>query len=321
MGPRDLRLPPLNALRVFHVVMRLRSFRAAAEELLVSPQAVSQQIKLLEETLATPLFDRKARTVEPTEQAIVLSHFVQAGFEEFAEGVKRVTKSTYRNRISLNASPYFATHYLIGRLERFRQQTPGADLRLMTMVEFPDFASDEIDVAIQWGFGAWKDYECSLLVRDPKVICCAPALADRVGKPQDLLKATLLHPVLARSLWTSVLAHLGVDVAEPANELQFHDAATMRRAAISGLGVGLISVEDAKEDIEAGRLVAPLGADALETMAPADVPGFYLIAPKSRRRVAAVATFCDWLRAQDWGNEAPQPEAAVAKTALTAKRR
>jgi LysR family glycine cleavage system transcriptional activator len=289
--------------------MRLRSFRAAADELLVTPQAVSQQIKLLEDTLAAPLFDRKARTVEPTEQAILLSHFVQAGFEEFSEGVRRVTKSVYRNRINLNASPYFATHYLIGRLERFRQRMPGADLRLTTMVKLPDFAADEVDVAIQWGFGAWKDFECSLLMRDPKVICCAPDLADQIARPQDLVKATLLHPVLARSLWARVLSHLGVETPEPANDIQFQDAATMRRAAISGLGVGLISVLDAQEDIKAGRLAAPLGIDALANMTAAEVPGFYLIAPKAHRRVPSIAAFCDWLLSENWEDAAERSEA------------
>jgi LysR family glycine cleavage system transcriptional activator len=305
MGASDIRLPPLNAMRVFHAVMRVRSFRAAAEELLVSPQAVSQQIKLLEDALAVQLFDRKARTVEPTEPAILLSHFIQAGFEEFAEGVRRVTRSAYRNRVHLNASPYFATRYLIDRLDRFRRIAPDADLRLTTMVKLPDFVSEEVDVAIQWGFGAWKDYECSLLVRDPKVVCCAPALAKEVTTPQDLLRATLLHPVLARSLWGRVLAHLGVEIAEPANEIQFQDAATMRRAAISGLGVGLLSVHDAREDIQTGRLVAPLGFDALSTMAPAETPGFYLIVPRAHRRVAAVAAFCDWLLSEDWDEPSP----------------
>jgi len=267
---------------------------------------VSQQIKLLEETLAAPLFNRTARLAEPTEKAIVLSHFVQAGFEEFAEGVRRVTRSTYRNRINVNASPYFATTFLIGRLDRFRRKLPGADLRLTTMVELPDFAADEVDVAVQWGFGDWKGYECSLLARDPKVICCAPALAVRVREPRDLLDVPLLHPVLARDLWRRALAHLGVEDAEPANEIQFHDAATMRRAAISGLGVGLISARDAKEDLEAGRLIAPLGTDALTAMAAADVPGFYLIVPKARRRVATIAAFCNWLLSEDWENAAAE---------------
>lgn len=86
---------------------------------------------------------------------------------------------------------------------------------------------------------------------------------------------------------------------------------TLDLSAISGLGAGLISVLDAKEDIQAGRLAAPLGVDALANMAPAEAPGFYLIYPKAHRRVAAVAAFYDWLLAQDWAQEPPQPDNAA----------
>src|SRR5690606_32010388 len=118
------RLPPLNALRVFHAVVQHKSFRQAAGELLVTPQAVGQQIKLLEDTLQVTLFERKGRAIEPTESAILLSHYVKAGFDEISEGVRRVTKSTYRDRVNLNASPYFATHYLLPRLSLFREILP-----------------------------------------------------------------------------------------------------------------------------------------------------------------------------------------------------
>lgn len=300
MTDRLTRQLPLNALRAFWAVMRHGSFRSAADELLVTPQAVSQQIKLLEDMLQLPLFERKGRVIEPTEQAVVLSHFVRAGFDEFAEGARRVTKATYRNRININVSPYFATRYLMERPERFRDRLPDADLRLTTMVELPDFAADEVDVSIQWGFGSWKDYEVTLLVRDPKIICCAPALAERIKSADDLTKFTLLHPVLARTLWRRVLSHLGVDAPELAGEIEFQYAATMRRGAISGMGVGLVSTIEAVEDIQAGRLVAPLGTDVLANMDEQDVPGFNLIVPRGHKRVKTIAAFCSWINEQTW---------------------
>ena len=176
-----LRLPSLNALRVFHAVAQHKSFRQAADELLVTPQAVGQQIKLLEDTLQVTLFERKGRSIELTESAILLSHYVKAGFDEFSEGVRRVTKSNYRDRINLNASPYFATHYLLPRLSLFREILPGADLRLTTMVDLPDFGRDDIDMTVQWGYGNWPDYETTLLVPDPKIICCTPAIGEKIG--------------------------------------------------------------------------------------------------------------------------------------------
>lgn len=300
MSERSVRLPPLNALRAFWAVTRNGSIRAAADELLVTPQAVSQQIKLLEDILKIPLFVRRGRAIEPTEAAIVLSHFVRAGFEELTEGVRRVTATAYRNRINMNVSPYFATHYLLHRLDGFRSRMPNADLRLTTMVEMPDFATAEVDVSVQWGFDTWKGLDVSLLVRDPKIVCCAPALASRIATPADLTEMTLLHPVLARSLWGRILGHLGQYPETIAGEIEFHDAATMRRATISGLGVGLISRIDALEDIRLGRLVAPLGVDAIADMDEVDVPGFYLIVPNAHKRVNTIAAFCEWVVQEDW---------------------
>ncbi len=294
------RLPPLNALRVFHVVVRHRSFRSAADELTVSPQAVSQQIRLLEDALGVTLFERKGRAIEPNEQAILLQHFVQAAFGELAEGVRRVARQDYRNRINVNASPYFATRYLLGRITRFRETVPDADIRLTTMVDLPDFVADDVDVAIQWGYGAWRGSEATLLCRDYKVICCTPELARRIHRPDDLADLPLLHPVLSPELWPNVLRHLGAAGRSAKADMQLQDASTARRAALAGLGVGLLSTVDAIEDLKLGRLVAPFGTEVMHGMPEAEVPGFYLILPRAHRRIRTISAFCDWLVTQDW---------------------
>lgn len=295
-----LRLPPLNALRVFHAVAQHKSFRQAADELLVTPQAVGQQIKLLEDTLQVTLFERKGRSIELTEQAILLSHYVKAGFDEFAEGVRRVTKSVYRDRINLNASPYFATHYLLPRLSLFREIMPAVDLRLTTMVDLPDFGRDDIDMTVQWGYGVWQDYEATLLVPDPKIICCTPRIGDKIRSAQDLTQFTLLDTVKSKRLWPDILRHLAVEKTDSDRSIGFDDAATMRRATLQGIGVGLVSVIDAEEDLRSGALVAPLGRDAIANMKPEEVPGFYLVVPKGHLRVKAVSALHRWLTQQDW---------------------
>jgi len=303
---RAPRLPPLNALRVFHVVARHLNFRSASEELLVSPQAVSQQIKILEAALGVALVERAGRGIALTAQGGLFSQFVQAGFDEFLEGVRRVSKSATRDRINVNVRPYFATRYLLDRLGAFRERLPAADLRLTTMVDLPDFATDEIDVSIQWGYGKWARLDQVRLIDDPKIICCAPKLARTLKTPGDLAKVTLLHPVHSTALWSDALAHLGVAETAVHDGMQFHDAAMMRRATIVGTGVGLLSLPDAVEDTRAGLLAAPFGMDALAAM-PADrVPGFYLVVPRSRRRLKAVAAFCDWITGEDWSSDPQQ---------------
>ncbi|RFB81139.1 LysR substrate-binding domain-containing protein [Methylovirgula sp. 4M-Z18] len=302
------RLPPLNALRVFHVVARHKSFRQAADELLVTPQAVGLQIKLLEDALQVTLFERKGRAIELTESAILLSHFVNAGFEEFAEGIRRVTKSAYRDRINLNASPYFATRYLLPRLSLFREILPRADLRLTTIVDLPDFGRDDIDMAVQWGYGNWPEFDTKLLVRDPKIICCSPTIGEQIKSPQDLTRFTLLDPVKSNRLWPDILRHLSVEQTHSDRSIGFDDAATMRRAARQGIGIGLVSVIDAEEDLRSGALVAPVGRDALADMKPEEVPGFYLVVPKGHLRVTAVATFHRWLCQQEWQSDLKIPD-------------
>ena len=295
-----LKLPPLNSLRVFHAVVKHRSLREAAEELLVSPQAIGQQVRLLEEALGVVLMEREGRGIRFTEKAITLSHYIQAGFDEFEEGVRRVTAPSQRARINLNVSPYFGTRYLMPRLAEFRTAVPEAEIGLTTMIDLVDLERDQIDLAVQWGYGDRKDVASHLLLRDPKVICCRPDMADQIEAPADILRFNLLQPARSLRLWPDILSHLGVEIPELDRSLTFDDAATMRRAAQQGLGVGLISRLDAEEDITLGKLVAPLGIEALSDMAPETVPGFYVITTKARLRAKHVAALHRWLLEQSW---------------------
>lgn len=298
-----LRLPSLNALKAFHAVSRHKSLRAAAEELFVTPQAVGQQIRILEEALQVTLFERRGRVIEPTESAILLAHYVDAGFREFAEGVRRVTRTQWRERLNLNCSPYFATNYLLPRLSQFREVLPDADLRLTTMIDMPDFARDDIDMTVQWGYGRWEGHDSTLLVPDPKIIYCTPEIGGQIAAPADVTRFTLLDTVKSKHLWPDILTHLGLAGADHDGSLSFDDAASMRWATLQGIGVGLLSVHDAEAGLNSGALVAPLGRDILCDMPPAQVPGFYLIVPRGHLRVKSVAALHRWLVHQDWRDE------------------
>lgn len=294
------RLPSLNALRVFWVVMRQGSFRAAATELLISPQAVSQQIRQLEESLGVSLFARRSRAVEPTAQAKTLIPFVNAGFDEFLKGVDQISMAHDRQRIHVNVSPYFASRYLVKKLNRFLELMPQADVRLTNMTQLPNFASDATDISIQWGFDEWPGYETALLVKDPKIICCTPALAAKIPTVHDLCHIPLLYPIHADHMWNAILAHFGESMAHAINKVQFQSAESMRMGTASGLGVGLLSRADAEEEIASGRLVAPFGMDAIADMDEASIPGFYVVMPKSHKRVAIIARFYRWVISETW---------------------
>jgi len=87
----------------------------------------------------------------------------------------------------------------------------------------------------------------------------------------------------------------------------FDDAASMRRATLQGIGVGLLSPHDAEADLRMGALVAPLGRDVLADMPEAQVPGFYLLVPRGHLRVQGVAALHRWMVAQDWGHDLLRP--------------
>lgn len=295
-----VRLPPLNSLRVFHAVVRHRSLREAADELLVSPQAVGQQVRLLEEALGVVLVEREGRGIRLTEKAITLSHYISSGFDEFEEGIRRVTGPAERARINLNVSPYFGSRYLMPRLADFRLAVPEAEIGLTTMIDLVDLDRDQIDLAVQWGYGEKSERLSTLLMRDPKVICCRADLAEGISTPADLLRFNLLQPARSKRLWPEILRFLQVEPGAMDRSLTFDDAATMRRAAQQGLGIGLISRLDAEEDIAAGKLVAPLGEEALRDLPEDSIPGFYLITTKTRLRAKHVAALHRWLLEQRW---------------------
>lgn len=297
-----VQLPPLNALRSFEAVARHRSLRRAAEELLVTPQAVGQQIKLLEDALQVQLLERRGRSIELTEAALLLANYVEAGFREFAEGMRRVSQTKQPSRVNLNVSPYFAARHLMPRLAQFRQMAPDIELRITTMIDLPDFGRDNIDMTIQWGYGGWPDYHSVRLVADPKIICCTPELGKQIATPDDLVRFTLLDTVKSGRLWRDILRFLGVEQAAGDRSVGFDDAASMRRAALQGMGVGLLSTLDAEEDLRSGALVAPLGREALSGMDEKDVPGFYLVIPRSHLRIPGIAMLHRWLQRQDWAD-------------------
>ncbi len=185
----------------------------------MTPQAVGRQVELSEDTLQVTLFERRGRSVESTEAAVLLARYVEAGFEELSEGVRRVTRKRGRDRINLNVPPCFAARCLASRLSGFRGLQPQPDLRMTSMVETPGFRRGDIDVAVQWGYGDWSDLEATLLCKDPKVICCTPELAARMESRLDLEGRCLPQPVLKNSLWSDILEFLDVQAPDDASDL------------------------------------------------------------------------------------------------------
>src|SRR5205085_245971 len=148
-------LPPLSALRAFEAAARLLSFSKAADELHVTPAAISHQIHGLEQDLGVRLFHRRNRAVEPTPSARVLLPGLSEGFAAIQGAVRRLRAHNQTGTLTVTASPSFAAKWLVLRLHRFQAQWPEIDVRISATDEVVDLTKDDFDLAIRYGTGRY----------------------------------------------------------------------------------------------------------------------------------------------------------------------
>ena len=149
------RLPPLNAVRAFEAAARHSSFNQAAEELHVTPSAVSHQVRALEDFLGVRLFERLSRRVKLTTHGESLQPAVGAALDQIAAAVQRLS-SVEDDTITLSVSPTFAMEWLIPRLVNFQTEHPEFSVKLVTALDVPDFSQTDADLAIALGKGAGR---------------------------------------------------------------------------------------------------------------------------------------------------------------------
>ena len=255
------RLPPLTAFRAFDAAARHMSFARAASELNVTPAALSFQIKSLEENLGHPLFHRLNRAVELTESGKILAPGAADGFEILTKAWS-ATKRLHDNRtLTVTAGPSFTSKWLAPRLFQFVQHNPDIDLRFSASLKMMDFTRDEIDVAIRF-----SQHDDDGLYSEPIIeewLCpmVAPALADQIKEPSDLLKMPLLHQDDIDFLhppadWRAWFQAAGLETPTTAGT-HFSQSDHAANAALSGAGVMLGRVSVAERHLNEGRLVMP----------------------------------------------------------------
>ncbi len=146
----------LNALRAFEASARHQSFSAAAAELNVTPAAVGQLVRTLEDWLGTPLFVRvnsgRAR-LSPTEMAERALPDIRAGFDRLALGMERLQEGSTSEVLTVTVSPAFAAKWLLPRIDRFQTACPDIDVRLDTNHKSVDFIAQRIDIGVRYGMG------------------------------------------------------------------------------------------------------------------------------------------------------------------------
>jgi LysR family glycine cleavage system transcriptional activator len=258
-------LPPLSSLRSFEAVARQLSFSKAAEELHVTPGAISQQVRSLEELLGTRLFDRTRRSVALTDAAMRMLPHIQAGLEMLAKAIASKASPGGDRTLTISVAPSFASKWLVPRLPMFYEQYPDIDLRISATVGLADFKRDKVDLAIRLGHGRYPGLHTKPLFAEALTPFCSPELLKRKGplkKPDDLRKHRLIHDTSIpgggeNQAWEQWLRLAGAKNVSPQRGVRFTLAELAMQAAIDGAGVVLGRIVLAEGDVAAGRLVRP----------------------------------------------------------------
>ena len=195
------RLPPLNSLRLFEAAGRHLSFKAAAEELNLTPSAISHGVLTLEAWLGVDLFLRGNRTLTLTAAGAAYLPQVRAALEMIVGASNAVPGRKPTGRLAVSVSPTFGVRWLLPRLVRFSDRHPDIEVSVDTNHRLVEFPRDGIDVAIRMGRGDWPGLDATCLVRELLVPVCAPRLAAKIRSADDLGGKVLLHVVDASEDW------------------------------------------------------------------------------------------------------------------------
>lgn len=289
------RLPPLNAIRAFEAAARRLSFNAAAEELSVTPSAVSHQVKTLEDFFGVKLFNRLPRRVSLTPQGKDYLPAVSAAMDQLETASRRLSQHSADSPLNLNCSPTFATGWLIPHLSDFHDEHPQIDLRLsLTRIARElDFDDSETDVVIMYGTAkAWPGLEAHPLMSEELVPVCSPALLKgprALASPSDLRYTTLLHSIPRMGQWRNWLNIAGVEGVDAKRGLRFQTTPLALGAAVAGAGVAIANRRFVEDDLAQGRLVVPFEIDL-----PSE-SGYFLIYPEENANDPRLQAFRAWM--------------------------
>lgn len=289
----------LDLLRGFEAAARLRSFTAAAVELGTTQPAISQQIKRLEEQLATRLFDRIYRGIELTDAGEILFNHVQTGLQSMDAGLSLITEQHQHEVLQVATDFAFAAYWLMPRLHRFHKDNPDVDVSLVTSERSHNMLRADIDVAVLFGDGRFKQGESHWLFSEEVFPVCSPKLlADRPLplKTEALKEYPLLHLRGESSTnwfdWGGVFRALNIAQAPAPGQLRFDNYTLLIQAAIGGQGVAIGWRHLVDDLLEQGLLCRPIEATAISAY------GYYIVLPQRKRRVQIVQRFVDWLKSE-----------------------
>ena len=246
------RIPPIQCLLTFEALARLRSVTQTAEELCVTPSAVSHRVRQLEQILGTRLFGRADFSLT-TDGNAYLAH-VREGLGAL-QRFPGNSAAPGRRRLKLAVTPTFARVILIPRLRQFTEAYPEIDLALQVSIPLLDVVAEDCDLMVRFGTGRYADVEHIELARDTVTVLASPSFVREHGpfeRPEDLEGLPLLRSPLEP--WRTWFVAHGLDWPEPVDGSSFNDVGLACDAAAQGLGVALVRLQLARPWLANGTL-------------------------------------------------------------------
>jgi LysR family glycine cleavage system transcriptional activator len=294
--------PGLRSLRAFDAAARHLSFTKAADEIGVTPAAISSQIKELEEQLRFELFQRTSRSMRLTREGEILYTAAHESIEVLARALHRIRRLENRNQLRVTSTPSLAAKWLVPRLDKFLEAFPGSDVRVDVSNTVVDFDRDDVDVALRFGLGRYPGLRSDTLFQDSLSPVCNPSLITKdkpLRTPRDLLKYTLIHLDWEAQgqpwpNWRMWMQAAGVKDFDERKGLHFGQTSLTIQAAIDGHGIALGDSTLVADDLAAGRLVKPF---ELSLKAPAAF-SYHVITRLDTKEQPIVGAFRDWVLAE-----------------------
>ena len=295
------RLPPLTALRAFEAAARHLSFKAAADEVSVTPSAISHEVRLLEDILGCSLFRRRPRPLTLTEAGARLFPVIRGGLDAFAAAAAQVRDGAAQQRLRVTTTNAFAGRWLVPRLPLWREAHPEIALEVIGTDTVIDLAAGNADVAIRYAFAPPPGLATSELLRDRFWPVASPKLLSggkAIRRPSDLAGYPFVHawwpetnphaPTWQR--WLSMAQQIDARVLldMSASGLTFSEELHAIDAVIAGQGIGLFSDVLVAHELATGELVR-----LIDLALPGF--GFYFAHTPDHPRQTIIDAFAEWI--------------------------
>lgn len=285
---------PVRAIWVFHAAARVGSISRAAEELGVTPSAVTQQIQALELQLGVSLLTKMGRRV-------VLTEAGERYFATITNEIERISEATstirgYRSvtMLKVRATPTLSNKWLLPRLASFLDQHPELEIRLDGTNEPTDFNRELVDLEIRHGDGRWPGLFVEAMAEETFIPAAAPALASGGSlKAADLTRFRLIHSVKSQAQWPAWFKLAGFQPAQRWRRILFDRSHMAIDAAVDGMGIALESTMMMERELRDGRLACPV-----EDPPSVRIVTQWIVCPRDHLRQKKVRLFLDWLRAE-----------------------